>query len=75
MSAIRVAVSWNFGSYPSPEEMQQFLKVKACELGADATIVTQDARYDYEVRQVTMIGVAIKFRDAGRSDGSAVNPP
>jgi hypothetical protein len=44
----------------SPEELQNRLAPKACQLGADAVIVTQE--YAVHRGVSTMTGVAIKFR-------------
>ncbi len=63
LSAIQVDVPPRAMFLASQEEVQKLVQAKACELGADAVLVTQDYQL-HDSGRATMTGVAIKYRDA-----------
>jgi len=62
-AALRVAGS----TWDGPEDLQEAMRTKACELGADAVFVTQEFLETETAGVVhrTMNGVAIRYRDVG----------
>ncbi len=62
MPVIQVTVGGRL-SIPSPIRVQELLAAKACELGADAVLVTGDFGI-VEGTSAKMTGVALKFRDS-----------
>lgn len=48
----------------SADDLQEQMRAKACELGADAVIVTRDYIPGSQTVQSIMTGTAVKYRDA-----------
>lgn len=67
LAAVQVQATKDGFFLATAEELQRLLGSKACELGADAVLVTQDYRSDGAA--VEMTGVAIKYR--GEPDAPA----
>jgi hypothetical protein len=57
-------------SWDGPEDLQEAIRTKACALGADAVVVTQEFLVTQAggIVHVTMNGAAIRYRDSEPAD-------